>query len=537
MFSVKLLLATAIIGMTTSALAAESPNEPPAPLRVCADPGNMPLSNKQGQGFQNKVAEILAKGMGTTLEYYWYPYYGRGLTRATINADVCDVLMDVPSDFDMALVTKPYYKTTFVLAYRHDKHHTVKTLDDPILKKWKIGVLESSPARAALWAHGVMAQNTEVYYVFFDSASNPQDHPGKQVEEVIGGKLDAVEAWGPIAGYYVAKEKAPLDIVPLNMMDSSIPLEAEMSFGVRKTDKALAQRLNAAFAANKDAIKAVLTSYGVPLVKCDDCVISGNLPAHGSYASIFKDSAKALEDHPVSSPAALAATKKQLAAGANPTVELSDAVVGNDPGRVSFLLDRGASPDEVAELESNALQMAARDGHADIVRILLNHGAKVNLADESGWTPLMLAVSRNHADVVKLLLDKHAQVDGFNNEGWSPLSIAITYGSLSDVEQLVSGGANVNAANKAGFTPIMFATAHSAPGVVDLLVQHHANVNAANTAGITALMLAVSEEDEALVRKLLAAGADKAAKDSKGQSALDLARSKGNTNISALLSA
>ena len=186
----KLFLSAAMFGLATgtvSAVAAESSTENP-PLRVCGDPGNMPLSNKQGEGFQNKVAEILAKGMGTTLEYYWYPYYGRGLARNTINANNCDVLMDVPSDYEMALTTKPYYKTTFVLTYRHDRHHTVTSLDDPILKKWKIGVLQSSPARAVLWEHGVML-NTQIHYVFYDLSTNPQDRPGEPGRQVAAGRL------------------------------------------------------------------------------------------------------------------------------------------------------------------------------------------------------------------------------------------------------------------------------------------------------------------------------------------------------------
>ena len=533
----KLLLSAAMIGLTAgmvNAVAAESSTENP-PLRVCGDPGNMPLSNRQGDGFQNKVAEILAKGMGTTLEYYWYSYYGRGLARNTINANNCDVLMDVPSDYEMSLTTKPYYKTTFVLTYRHDRHHTVTSLDDPILKKWKIGVLQSSPARAVLWEHGVR-ENTQVHLVFYDSSTNPQDRPGEQVQEVVDGKLDAAETWGPIAGYYVAKKGAPLDIIPLSTMDASIPMEVELSLGVRHDDKNLKRRLDAAFAANKDAIKAVLTSYGVPLLKCPDCLISGNLPAHGPYTELVKANIAARGDHPHSSAAELEATKKRLAAGADATAELSDAVVGNDPARVSYLLDHGANPDKVAELESNALQMAARDNELQVARILIEHGASVNLRDDDGWSPLMRAALRGHNDMVRLLLDKHAQVDGYNKEGWNALSVAITYGDLAGIEQLVKAGANVNAANEAGYTPIMFAMAHNTPGVIDLLIQHGAKVGAANKAGITALMMAASEDDEDTARKLIKAGADPAAKDAKGQSALDIARTRGNKPLETLLS-
>ncbi|MEO7433564.1 MAG: quinoprotein dehydrogenase-associated putative ABC transporter substrate-binding protein [Dokdonella sp.] len=533
---IPLLLIIPSLLVASSAFAAAEPivSETP-PLRVCADPGNMPLSNKSGEGFQNKIAEILAKGIGARLEYYWYPYYGRGLARSTINADHCDVLMDVPSDYEQALVTKPYYKSTFVLAYRHDRDHPINSLDDPILQKWKIGVLQSSPARVALREHNIL-ENTEVKYVFYDSTFNPNDHPGKQVEDVVGGKLDAVETWGPIAGYYAKMQKAPIDIVPLNMLDDSVPLEFSMSFGVRRADKALKARLDKAFADNKDAIRAVLDSYGVPLLKCADCIVSGDLVAHGPYSNLEAANVEARKDHPESSASELEATKKRILEGASPTKELADAVVGNDPARVRWLLGHKANIDEVAQLDFNALQWAVREGHVEIARILLEHRANVEFADKDGWTPLMSAVYRNNPDMAELLIDKGAKASAYNAKGMSPLYIAITYGDFDMVETLVAKGVDVNAINQAGYTPIMFATAKSQEGVLDLLIKKGANVRAANKAGITSLMLAAAENNDSRVKRLLAAGADPAAKDSKGQNALDIARVKGNTGIVEILS-
>ena len=530
------LLLTSALFASFGAATAAAQNRGSAPLRICADPGNMPLSDKQGEGFQNKVAEILAKGMGTTLEYYWYPYYGRGLARTTINADKCDVLMDVPSDYELGLVTKPYYKSTFVLTYRKGLHHQVKSLDDPILKKWKIGVLQSSPARDALHRHGVF-ENTVVEYAFIDSATNPNIGPAHQVRDVIDGKLDAAESWGPIAGYFVAQKHAPLDAVPLNTIAGDVPLEFAMSFAVRSGDTQLQQRLDAAFEANKDAIKTVLVSYGVPLVQCAECVISGDLPSHGPYANLFKPNLSAMRgDHPVSSPAALAQTKKRLADGADASKELTDAVVGNDPDRVRYLLEHGADPNKVVELEYNALQWAARDGDTAVAAILIDHGANVNLRDSDGWSALMFAVWHDKPGMVRLLIDHHANLDEYSSGGWNPLAVAIAYSGLEQVRQLIDAGANVNAANEAGYTPIMFALAKDTPGVLPLLIEHHADVHAANKAGVTALMLAAAGNHEDAVQQLLAAGANAAAKDVKGKSALDIARENGNAAIVAMLS-
>ena len=529
------ILSCAMVATSSGAAYAAESQSDNLPLRICADPGNMPLSNNKGEGFQNKVAEILAKGMGAPLEYYWYPYYGRGLVRSTLTAEHCDVLMDVPSDFEMALTTKPYYKSTFVLVYRKDAHHPVTSLDDPILKKWRIGVLQSSPAREALRTHGVM-ENTEVQYVFFDSSYNPQDHPGKQIEEVIDHSLDAAETWGPIGGYYIKQKDAPLDLVALNHFDSGVPLEWSMSLGVRRADKALKKRLDDTLEAHKDEIKAVLESYGVPLVKCADCVVSGDLPEHGPYTEIETAKTEALRDHPEATPGELAAAKARIAAGADVTQELSDAVVGNDPERVRYLLDHGADPNKVIQLDYNALQWAVREGHVKVAEILLDHGAKAEQRDKDGWSPLMFAVWRNNPDMIHLLISKGAKLDLYGSSGWSPLSVAITYGELDNVKQLVDAGANVNAANEAGYTPVMFATAKSANGVLDLLLKRGANAKAANKAGITSLMLAAAENNEAAAKSLLAAGADPAATDAKGQTAVTIAKEKGNAGITTLLS-
>lgn len=509
--------------------------EDAAPLRVCADPGNPPLSNSKGEGFQNKIAEVLAKGLGTSLEYYWYPYYGRGLVRSTLTAGKCDVLMDVPSDFEMALTTKPYFKSTFVLVHRKDRPYAIDSLDAPVLKTLNLGVLQSSPAREALRAHGVL-EKTEVQYVSFDSDSSSGDYPAKQVEAVVDGRLDAAETWGPIGGYYAVKKKAPLTVLPMNTLDDGVPLEFAISLGVRRADKELKQRLDRALDAHRDEIKAILVDYGVPLVRCADCVVSGDLPEHGPYTAIEKAHLQARRDAPESSPAELAATKSRLAAGADASKELVDAVLGNDPERVRYLLDHGADPNEIAGLDYNALQTAVREGHLQIAEVLIERGASIDAPDRSGWSSLTSAVYRNDAEMVDLLLRNGANKDRYGDSGWNPLAVAITYGDLARVKQLVDVGANVNAANKAGYTPLMFAIAKRADDVLALLIERGAKVGAANQAGVTSLMLAAAEDNAAAAKRLLAAGADAAAKDADGRTALEIARENRNVQVEALLS-
>jgi hypothetical protein len=127
----------AIVVLATAGGAAQ------AALRVCADPGNLPLSNNRGEGFENKIAALLAGSMGTTVQYYYRPSIERGLTRTTLYADECDLMMDMPLDSERVLTTEAIYRTTFVLAYRNDKGLTIKSLDDPRLKKLKVGVYQT----------------------------------------------------------------------------------------------------------------------------------------------------------------------------------------------------------------------------------------------------------------------------------------------------------------------------------------------------------------------------------------------------------
>lgn len=529
-----MLLGALLIG--AAATAQTIPQNKIEPLRICADPGNMPLSDKSGQGFQNRVAELLARSLNRPLEYYWYPYYARGLARNTINADRCDVLMDVTSDYELAALTKPYYKSTFVLVYPKAKNHAVTSLDDPILKQWRIGTLQSSPAREALRMRDVF-ENTEVEYAFMDTRLHPDAGPSLMVRKTIAGEVDAAEAWGPIAGYFIAQQHAPLEMVPLNLMEPAIPLEYAMALGVRRSNKALRDQLNTAIEANKDAIKDILTAYGVPLVQCAECVISGTLPAHGPYTELATAKEKAAGDHPESSAKALEDLKQRVAAGADLNMELAGAVTANDPGRVSFLLDKGANPDEVAQLDHNALQLAVRQGHVAVATLLLDHGANADLRDDTGWSPLMLAVLRNDDEMVRTLLAHHASIDGYNANGWNALSVAITYDKLDRVRQLVQAGADVNAANGAGYTPLMFAAAKSAAGVMELLLTHGAKVDSANKAGITALMIAAAANNEKAVRALLGAGADRGTRNLQGKTALDVAREKENEQVAAVLSA
>src|ERR1700722_12686759 len=163
----------AIAGNTAHA---DAPRPALRSLTVCADPGNMPLSSRQGEGFENKIAEVVGKALGTGVQYYWRPSIERGLMRTTLSEGNCDLWMDMTSDTEGAVILSPLYRSTFVLAYRSDKGINIKNLDDPALKKLSVGVFQVSAMREALSNHGVQA-NTVVHYLSHNTDIVEENQP------------------------------------------------------------------------------------------------------------------------------------------------------------------------------------------------------------------------------------------------------------------------------------------------------------------------------------------------------------------------
>jgi mxaJ protein len=231
-------------------------------LRVCGDPDNLPFSNKKLEGFENKIAEVIAKELGAELTYYWWPHQ-RGMIRRTLRAGQCDALISIPEGWDPVLWTKPYYRSGYVLVYPKDKGFQIKSLDDPILKKLKIGTYVNSPPAEALAEKGIM-KNVVGYNQLYDYQ---QDRPGKIIEDLIAGEIDVAAVWGPVAGYYVKKLNAShLEVVPLLDGGPATPFTFEFSMGVREGDKALKAELEQALSKRQAEIKKVLEDYGVPLL-------------------------------------------------------------------------------------------------------------------------------------------------------------------------------------------------------------------------------------------------------------------------------
>lgn len=245
--------------------------QPRQTLRVCADPNNMPYSNQAQQGFENKIADLLAADRHARLEYTWWAER-RGFVRNTLKAGTCDLFIGVPAGFDMADTTRPYYRSSYVFVTRHDRALHLRSLDDPRLRRLRVGVqmigddFNNSPPAHALTNRGIVT-NVVGYVVYGNyAAPNPLD---RIVSAVDRGDIDAALVWGPPAGYFARRSAHALDIVPVTPQTDgpALPFAFDMSMGVRRGNTALRDELNDFIARRQADIDRILEAYGVPRVQ------------------------------------------------------------------------------------------------------------------------------------------------------------------------------------------------------------------------------------------------------------------------------
>jgi mxaJ protein len=239
-------------------------------LRVCADPNNLPFSNSRQEGFENKLADIIARDMNAKVKYTWWAQR-RGFIRNTLNAGKCDVVMGVPSSFELALTTNAYYRSTYVFVTRKNRNINVRSFDDPRLRNLRIGVHlvgddgANTPPVHALSSRGVVG-NVRGYMLAGDySRPNP---PARLIEAVVNGDVDIAIVWGPLAGYFAKAPQTALRLVPVSpAIDLPfLPHVYDISLAVRRSDKTLKAELDAVLERERGAIAALLTQYGVPRV-------------------------------------------------------------------------------------------------------------------------------------------------------------------------------------------------------------------------------------------------------------------------------
>jgi mxaJ protein len=263
----------ALAGVGVAWLAAPAQAQRPAPreaglIRVCADPDNMPSSNDKGEGYENKIAELIAKELSSRLSYVWYPTR-RGYFRI-LNGGYCDLAVEAPAGLVMAGVTKPYFRSGYVFVTRQGSGlEDLSSLADPRLKRLKIGINtytsdgENSPPAMALSRYGVVG-NLTGYNTFFSDQARPEDI----IKGVANKDVDVAIAWGPLAGYFAKQSPVPLVLKPLPARDSlsDFPFQYNMGIAVRRRDKEFRDSLQAVLERRRPEIETILKQYNIPVL-------------------------------------------------------------------------------------------------------------------------------------------------------------------------------------------------------------------------------------------------------------------------------
>jgi mxaJ protein len=235
--------------------------EDPTEFKVCADPDNMPYSNSKQEGFEDKIAEVLAKELGKKLSYQ-YAYYRQGFLRNTLNANRCDYVMSTTSDNDSMRTSVPYYRSGYVFVYRKSSGYNITDWNAPDLRKGIIGIIGQSPPTRPLADNNLMG-NARPYRLQRD-LNFP---PSQLIDDLAKGDIDVAIVWGPIAGYFVKKSSVPLVMNPIPEYEDKNVKGKEnwnISIGVRNKDKARAEALNKAIANRQADIDKILEEYGIP---------------------------------------------------------------------------------------------------------------------------------------------------------------------------------------------------------------------------------------------------------------------------------
>ena len=238
-------------------------------LRVCADPNNLPFSNQQREGFENKIADLVADRLHAKVEYVWWAQR-RGFIRNTLRAGVCDVVMGLPTRIEQAATTVPYYRSSYMFVTREGAH-TPSSFDDPYLGTAKVGVhiigddFSNSPPAHALTNRGWI-QNVRGYSVYGNYRSpNP---PAELIHAVAKGDVDVAIAWGPLAGYFARGANVPLHLSRVHPdQEPPFPFVFDMSMAVARSNGALRDELNGVIAGSRQAIDQILRDYAIPVIE------------------------------------------------------------------------------------------------------------------------------------------------------------------------------------------------------------------------------------------------------------------------------
>jgi quinoprotein dehydrogenase-associated probable ABC transporter substrate-binding protein len=248
----------------------------PKVLRVCADPSNLPFSNDKGEGFENRIVELLAEKLHKTLAYAWYPQ-ATGFVRNTLGAHRCDLIPGFPQGDELVQSTNPYYRTAYALVIKPNSGlDDLDTLSDPRLKDKRVGIVAGTPPSTYLAANGLM-RKAKPYPLVVDTRVDSS--ASAMLRDLTSGEIDVGVLWGPMAGYYAKEAGPPMRVKLLLKESGGPPLVFRIGMGVRPTDQNWKRLLNRLIAENRAELNRLLIGFGVPLLDENDQLITTDAPA------------------------------------------------------------------------------------------------------------------------------------------------------------------------------------------------------------------------------------------------------------------
>ncbi|MGP0075447.1 MAG: transporter substrate-binding domain-containing protein [Bryobacteraceae bacterium] len=237
---------------------------PAQALGVCADPDYLPYSNRAGAGFENKIADAVAKALGETVEYTYASHRGHGgfsqFLASTLDAKKCDVVMSIPYGSREELTTRPYYISSYVFVFDKSKKYDIASMDSPVLKRAKVGFERETPAEDALKMRGMIPAA-----MAFDVATDDGESPALMLDALKSGKIDVLITWQPAIGAFL-RDAPNLEVVPVPNERALGPPEQyafPMSMGVRAGNDELKKRLDEVIANHQAELTSILAASGV----------------------------------------------------------------------------------------------------------------------------------------------------------------------------------------------------------------------------------------------------------------------------------
>lgn len=275
MYQTRNLFAAALLGLAFApalppAFAADAPKADLVnrqKLRVCADPADLPFSNDKGEGFENKIADLIGQELNLPVAYTWYPK-AQGFIRQTLAQKKCDLVIGWGQGDELVLNTNAIYRSTSAIIYKKGSGFDgLDTLSDPRLKGKKVGLVQGSPGGNVAAKNGLM-ENVHGYPLMVDRRYfNPAE---QMLKDVMSGEIDVGVNWAPIAAYWAKKVSPDLVVVPMVKDASVTKIAFRITMGVRQGDDAWKRQLNQIIAKRQGDIDKILMDYGIPLLVDDD---------------------------------------------------------------------------------------------------------------------------------------------------------------------------------------------------------------------------------------------------------------------------